>query len=513
MGEWNRRRRTQQIGFFIGPLLFAVMVLWPLPEGTFTKTIHDMGVTDPASVEKLSQGLQTVIGLTVLMVSWWITEAVPIPVTALLPGVLLPLLNVHGLSGGTVRAFTSTSAFHSYAHPVVYLFLAGFLLAAALTKHRLDRRLTLRLLTLGRIAERPPLVLAAMMTGTALISMWVSNTASAAIMLPLALGVGDRLVAAGSRAHVRVALLLGIAWSASIGGVTTLVGSPPNGIAVSILDQQGIAHIGFLDWLLIGLPVAVLLLPMAWLVLLWQFPLRTSEGHSDVAALFAEERARLGEWSPAERRTLGVFITAVILWGSRPFWERIAPEGIASRLAGWDVYEIGLLCAALLFFIPAGKPSGERLLDWSDAQRIDWGTLILFGGGLALSAAMFQTGMAQWLTQTIVAFMGTPPMWVLIAVAALFLNFLTEITSNTAVTSMMVPILVALGIELGANPLPLVLAATLNASMAFMLPVATPPNALVYGTGHISIGQMVRAGFRMNLLGWAAIMFVILVVR
>ncbi len=501
--------RAQRIGFLLGPALFAGIALWPLPDAAFSTAIARLGIEDPAGQLLLRDGIQSVLAVAALMVVWWVTEAVPIPVTALLPGVLFPLMRVHGVVGDSVVAFTSRSAFTPYAHPVVYLFLAGFIIAIALSKHGLDRRFTLRLLTLGDIARHPHRVVGALMLATALLSMWISDTAATAMMLPLALGVTNRL------AHdttLDTAALLSIAWAALIGGVATPIGTPPNGIAIGMLDQQGIASIGFLDWMRIGLPVTVILLPAGWLLIVRIFRLRGMESSGDEAsALLHRERAELGPWRAAELRTLIVFGATAFLWVSRPFWGAVVSEESLAALAGWDIYEIGLLAALTLFILPAESFAGPRLVAWTDAREIDWGTLILFGGGLALSAGMFQTGAAHWLVHVALAVVGTPSAWLLIAVAALLVNYLTEITSNTATTSMMVPILIAVALELGHGPLAVVVAVALSASMAFMLPVATPPNALVYGTGRVPIGTMIRAGFRMNLLGWLAIVTTILV--
>lgn len=501
------------VGLLVGPVLFLLILLQPVPESF----LQFSAVSAPDQAAQLARSMHIVSALLVLMVVWWLTEAIPLAATALLPAAVIPWWGIAGVNGGTVSDFTLKTIGSHYTHPVIFLFLGGFLLAGAMQKWGLDRRFTLWFLTRGTIAGDTRKILLGMMCVTAFLSMWISNTASAAIMLPLGLGVlslidGEK----GGGKRFATAMMLGIAWSASIGGVGTIIGTPPNGIALGILNTKmagdpSFQRITFLDWMSFGVPYVVLFIPVAWFVLLRLFPpaVRAIAGGKE---LLLRERLSLGPMSIGARRTLLVFGGAVVLWVSNPFWEQVFSPAAFERLRWVDEYVIGLCCGVALFLIPVSIRQGEFILSWEDSRCVDWGTLILFGGGIALSDAMFRTGLAPWIAHTCTSAFGIPSGMVLIAVTILFVDLLTEVTSNTAVTSMIVPIVISIGVDMGMNPVTVVVAAALAASMAFMLPVATPPNALVFGSGHVKLGDMIKAGAILDIVGWVFTFVIIVIV-
>ncbi|HEX9637668.1 MAG TPA: DASS family sodium-coupled anion symporter [Acidobacteriota bacterium] len=495
------------IGFVLGLSLFVLLILLP-PFDSFESSAEQRLAESDAELApaELAHSMQKVCALLVLMVVWWLTEAIPLPATALLPAALLPLLHVSGLHrGGAVELSLGAVVTH-YASPVIYLFLGGFLLAAAMRKWELDRRLTLWLLTRGRLADDARHILLAMMALSALLSMWISNTATTALMLPLGLGVLSSMGARAGQSRFGTALMLGIAWSASVGGIGTIIGTPPNGIALGILhaamsDRPDFVPIDFLDWMLFGVPYVVLFIPVIWAVLLKIFPpesLQISGGRQRLLSEFAA----LGPLNRGAAGTIAVFGLAAGLWVLMPFSAQLLPAALARQLAWLDEYAVGILAGTLLFLIPVELKQGKFLLDWSDTRFVDWGTLILFGGGIALSDALFKTGLAAWMAASFVGLFGTPSTLVLMFAVVLLVDLLTEVTSNTAVTSMMVPIVISVAAATGESPVALTIATALAASMAFMLPVATPPNALVYSTGFIELKDMVRAGAVLDILGW-----------
>jgi sodium-dependent dicarboxylate transporter 2/3/5 len=500
------RTITQRVGLILGLLVLIAIVAAP-NFSTFTN--HAAGrlkleATAPAVCE-LARGMQTTLAIMVIMIVWWVTEAVPIPVTALLPGLLLPLLHVTGTdSAGRPFVFDSSAAFASFASPVIYLFLAGFLLAAAMRRTGLDRRLTLGILSWNPMMRGPGTILFVIMVITGFVSMWMSNTATTAMMLPITVTILDQLGQRPGKSSFGVVLMLAIAWASSIGGVGTILGTPPNGIVVGILRRQGVADITFLQWLKLGMPVVVLNLIVGWAILMALHRPRLG----DTAAArrtVRQARDELGRLSRDELATLLTFGLVVVLWVSQPFWGRLFPGSIAERLSRVDEFEIGLLGALLLFIVPLDLRSWRTVLTWRDSRQVEWGTLILFGGGIALSEAVFRTGLAAWLGEAFVAWIGRPSPVVSLTLIVLLVVFLSEVTSNTALASMITPILLSLAPQLGLPPLILCVAGAFAASLAFMLPVGTPPNALVYASGYIRMSQMVRAGFLMNLAGCAVV--------
>lgn len=453
---------------------------------------------DAPEVTLLAAGAQRTLGLAGLMACWWATEAVPLPVTSLLPGFALPLLAVHGVEDGALFAYDSRRALSSYSAPVIFLFLAGFVLAAGLRRSGLDRRVALFVLTRPRIGRRPAGILLGVMAVTAVLSMWISNTATTAMMVPIALGIAGRVGGGDTEGSgFRVALMLGVAWAACLGGIGTLIGTPPNGIAVGVLADQAIADLSFLTWLGIGLPVAVICTLAAWALLIVLF--RPGSALSqDVGISLESERAAMGRWSVQEI-TVGVVMSlAALLWITQPVWERVVPLPAYVHLRHFDAYLIGLGCAVLLFIVPVDWRRWRAVLDWGDARHIDWGTLLLFGGGIALSRAIFDTRLADALCAGFVERLGHPPAWVAISAVALAVSLATQLTSNTALVAMVAPVLIGVAGPLGVDTTTLVVVAAVASSCAFILPVSTPPNALVYGAGQLRIGQMAGPGALMT---------------
>lgn len=503
MKKLNIRKFT---GFFLGIVVLLYIIFSPTPQTFHSFLINEYSDLDPSMIDEIAYGMKIVSGLLVLMIILWLTEAVPIPITALLPAIILPLFHVNGYYENQIYPFSGKNILANYANPIIYLFLSGFLIARSMQKWGLDKRLTYKILSIGNILNNPKLILLVMSLISAFLSMWISNTATTAMLLPLALGI-IKISKQEKDGNFAKAISLSIAYGASIGGVATIIGSPPNGIYVSILKTSGYGNINFLDWMKIGFPLSIILIQIMWLVLLVVFPMKDLT-ISNSKEFIKRLNEQLGRFSRGELYTTIGFIIVVLLWISNPFWDLFLPEKIAKRLAYFDENIIALFVAISLFFIPIKWKSNQFVLDWNDSKFIDWGTLILFGGGIALSDAMFKTGLAKWIAVSIIEIIGKPsPLIIVLAIVA-FIVFLTEVTSNTAVTSMMVPILLSISMGIGIDGKLLGIAAALSASMAFMLPVATPPNALVYGSGYIKISDMIKAGFILNIF---AIIFITLI--
>ena len=447
-----------------GLALFALFLLMPAPEG-------------------LSEEGWRVVAVASLMIVWWITEAIPVAATALLPLALFPLT-------GAVEMGPTAAP---YADPTIFLFMGGFMLAKAMQTWNLHRRIALSIV--ARTGSRQHHIVGGFMLATAFLSMWVSNTATTVMMLPIALSVAGLLAddagdEAGS-AKFALALLLGLAYSASIGGVATLIGTPPNALLAGSLSQAYGYDLGFGRWMLIGVPVAAIMLVISWL-LLTRIALRLPTHRIDGAErLIKEQVAALGRWSRPEIVVGIVFVTAALLWVFRSVLQGIIP--------GLNDAGIAIGAALILFLIPSGTKKGVALLNWETASRIPWGVLLLFGGGLSLAKAVAATGLDQWIGNAIGGFAGALPLIGIVLLVATVILLLTEFTSNTATAATFLPLLAALSENLGENPLMLAVPAALAASMAFMMPVATPPNALVFSSGKVTIPQMVRYGGWHNL--------------
>jgi sodium-dependent dicarboxylate transporter 2/3/5 len=457
-----RGSATRRAGLVLGPLALAATLLLPPPDG-------------------LSAAGWRAAGVGIWMAIWWMTEAMPIPVTSLLPLLVFPPLGVASMEG----------AASPYANPLIFLFLGGFLLALAMQRWGLHRRLALSVVR--AVGTRPRAIVGGFLTSTAIISMGVSNTATTMMMLPIGLSIAQLAPGGPGREeeeNFATALMLAIAYGSSIGGMATLIGTPTNALIAGFFAETYGVTIGFAQWLVVGLPVMLVGLPIAHLVLTRVvFPIRIRELAGGRELILGELR-RLGPISRPERRVALVFGLVAVLWVAQPLYR--------DRVPGVSDTGIAMLGALLLFLLPAGDDDGEPLLDWTTAESLPWGVLLLFGGGLSLAAAVAATGLAGWIGASLGGLAALPG-WAIVALAAGVVLLLTELTSNTATAAAFLPVMAALASGIGRNPLLLAVPTVLAASCAFMLPVATPPNAIVYGSGRVTIPQMARAGLVLNL--------------
>jgi sodium-dependent dicarboxylate transporter 2/3/5 len=441
-------------------------------------------LVDPSA---LSPAGRATAAVAAWMALWWLTEAVPLAATAMLPLALFPLLGV-----GDAR---ETAA--PYASSIVFLFLGGFLIGIAMQRCGLHRRIAL--LVLGLAGSDTRRLIGAFMLATALLSMWISNTATVIMLLPIAASLlgevrrGNGPPAPPGIEGVAAALMLGVAYAASIGGVATLIGTPPNLILAAFLRERYGIEVSMLQWLAVGLPFTVLMLPLAWLYVTRIVARGAPATLPGSRALFAQQRRALGPMSVAERVVLTVFLAAVCAWVLRP--QIVALTG----LQGLSDPVVAMTAALALFAIPVRLRPWTFALDWPSAKSLPWDVLLLFGGGLTLAAAIARHGVDGYLGSGIAGLGGASVLVVLLALTATVV-FLTEITSNTAVTATLLPVVAAAASALGLAPGPLLVAVALSASCAFMLPVATPPNAIVFSSGHVTITQMARAGLALNVL-------------
>lgn len=424
-------------------------------------------------------------GLAVWMALWWLSEAISIYVTALLPLAVLPLAGV--------RSMADTAG--PYAHPLIFLFLGGFILALALERWDLHRRFALFVLRLVGVSPRR--LVAGFMLAAALLSMWITNTATAIVMLPMALSIIALLPPSALRQRFGICLLLGIAYAASIGGIGTIVGTTPNLFAASFIRSELGYDISFAQWMSIGIPLVVVLLPLVWLLMtrvLLPLPDQLPGGQIDLDTAAAP-------WQRGAVLTLLIFAATALAWISLPLLNRLPGLGQLTDTG------VAVMAAIALFTLPVDVGRRQFLLDWETAVRVPWGVLLLMGGGLSLAAAIGGTGVTQLVAQSLAGMDRWSPLLVTLAIVALIV-FLTELTSNIATTTALVPMIAALGVALGMEPLKLVIPATMAASCAFMLPVATPPNAVIFGARLLSIPQMARVGFWVNLVAIVAVTLV-----
>lgn len=411
---------------------------------------------------------------------WWMTEAIPLATTALLPIILFPALGI-----GSVK---DTSV--SYAHPLIFLFLGGFLMARAIQRSGLSHRIAF--LTIRIAGGRAGMVIAGMMGVSAFLSMWISNTATAMIMMPIAVSVlAGRSGDVDGEDRVAPALMLGVAFAATIGGMASLIGTPPNALFAGFMADQYGVKIGFAEWMLVGLPVVVILLPLTWLLLV-KGP--AGIGPQNRRLDFGQNRHSLEPISSAEKRVAVIVALTAFLWLSRSLIDSVFPALALSDTT------IAIAAAILLFCVPNGDGARRALLTWDDAVKIRWDVLILFGGGLALAAAIGKTGLATWIGGGL-AQLGTMPTLAAVLIAAFVIVYLGELASNTAMAAVFLPVAGAAAVAMGESPLLFTLPIALSASIGFMLPVATPPNAIVYGTGHVTAKQMLKAGVILNPIG------------
>jgi len=462
------------IGLFLGPLSFALIFLLSSPDDLSQEGVAMMAATSWVAI-------------------WWITEAVPIAATSLLPLVLFPLLGIMGIKDTSI----------AYSDPMVLLYMGGFMIAVTIEKWNLHKRIALTIISI--IGTDLKKIILGFMVATAFLSMWISNTATALMMLPIAMAVVAQLGANLGETDVTQdkigqALMLGIAYSASIGGLATIIGTPTNIVLVGVVKELYQIDIGFAQWMMIGVPVAVGLLIICWVYLVkvaYPFPAIELPGGKEE---ISRQIHRLGKMSEEEKRVLLVFAAVSFCWMSRSFV-------LNDILPALDDTIIALAGALLLFLIPAGKGNKGKLLDWKTAEKLPWGILLLFGGGLTIAAGFQVTGLAQWIGVQFVL-LENFPFWIFLIAIIAAVNFLTEITSNTATASMILPILAAVALAMGVHPFVLMVSATMAASCAFMLPVATPPNAIVFGSGYLTIPDMMRTGVWMNIISIILLFFI-----
>ena len=473
--------RSTAYKLLAGPLL-AVLVYFILPE-TYLNSI--------GTQVALPEDARMVAAIATLMAVWWMTEATSVYATALLPLALFPLTGVADIK------MTATS----YGNPIVYLFLGGFILALALERWGLHKRLALNVLAM--VGANPRAIIGVFMAVSAVLSMWVTNTATTIMLLPVAVSViammpDDDLADGSANSPFALCLLLGIAYAASIGGMGTIIGTAPNVFVVSFLSEHLNREIGFLEWMRFAVPIVIIFVPITWFVLTYLiYPVDKKEV-AGAAKLLKSEQEKLQPLQRGEVLTLLIFLLTAAAWVSRPLLNQLEFAG-HQPLAGLTDSGIAIIAAISLFICPVNLRQGEFLMDWQTAAKLPWGLLILFGGGLALAARLSDSGFSEYLGNLSGSFTGLPD-WVIVLLLISIVVFLTELTSNTATTATFIPVFLAVAIGLQLPPLMLILPATLAASCAFMLPVATPPNAIIFGSGYLSISQMSRAGFWLNLV-------------
>lgn len=431
------------------------------------------------------------IGLTLWMVIWWLSEAVPIPATALLPIPLMPLLGIAD----------EKSVASQYASPLIFLFLGGFIIALAMQRWGLHTRIALTIVR--AVGASPAGLIGGMVCATGFISMWVNNTSTTIMMFPVGLSLLEYLKRVAPNdprlRNFSVAMMLAIAYSASIGGVGTLIGTAPNALMAGFMQQTYQQTITMSQWLWVGMPFVVVMLPVMWFMLTQViYPVRGLK-FEGAHLLIREELSALGRMTVPERTVLIVFLLAVVGWLVRE------PLSKATGLAISDSF-IAMSAALLLFVLPVSLARREFAIDWGTAEKLPWGVLLLFGGGLAIASAFESTGLAKWIGAHVSGLQ--VDLWVLVLVVAAIIIFLTELTSNTAVTATFLPVMGAVAVGLGHDPRWLVIPVAVSASAAFMLPVATPPNAIVFANPDLHVRDMARAGFLLNLftIAWVTLL-------
>ena len=484
--------RTRTLGLWLGAAAFLLLLLFPIDPGN-----------TPAS---------RLAAVALLMAIWWVTDAIPLFATALIPLVLYPLLGI--MSGGATAPI--------YFNSTIVLFLGGFMIALTMEKWNLHRRIALNII--HAVGGGPARIVLGFMVAAAFLSMWISNTATAVMMVPIGLAICLQIEseAGGDTAGTRrlsVGLMLGIAYGCTVGGLTTLVGTPPNLSFVRIFEIlfPEAPSIAFGQWLFMAFPVGLVMLVVAWVAITRVF-YRVPDGVTIDPGVVATERSRLGGVSFEERAVLGVFVATALLWVFRvdlqlgfltvPGWSRLLPDPSLV-----DDGTVAITLASVLFLIPARDRSqgATRVMGPDVIPRLPWNIVLLFGGGFALAAGFQETGLAQLVGSQFEA-LASLPTFVMILLVCAALTFLTEFTSNTATTEMVLPILASVAVVTGTHPLVLMIPATLSASCAFMMPVATPPNAIVFGSDRITVGEMARAGIVLNLVGVVVIAAVVFTV-
>ena len=456
---------SRVIGLVVGLALLAMTLFLPAPGG-------------------MGDAAWKAAGIMLLLAAWWSTEALPIPATSLVPIVLIPALGL-----GSVGQATAP-----YASPIIFLFIGGFVLGLAMQRWDLHKRISL--VTLLAVGSKPSQQIGGFMIATAFLSMWVSNTATAIMMLPIGLSVVSMLEKDDPVAvrKYSTALLLAIAYAASIGGIGTIIGTPPNALLVGYLAENHDIHIGFGQWMLLGVPISVSMLAVVWFLLTRKGFGLNAENNS--RELLQQQLNALGPMSKGEKLVGVVFLITAAAWIFQPL--------ISKTFAPWlNDTIIAIASAIIMFMIPVNREKGN-LMDWETASKMPWGVLLLFGGGLSLAAVITSSGLAIWIAESM-AVIGTMPTLVILLIITTVIIFLTEVTSNTATAAAFLPLMGALAMAQDVSPLLYAVPAAVAASCAFMMPVATPPNAIVFGTGHMRISDMINAGFKLNLAGVAIV--------
>jgi len=454
--SWNKKT----FGLLAGPLTFLAIYFFAHPAG-------------------LSKEALAVLAVTSWVAIWWITEAIQIEVTALLPVVLFPL------SGGL--SLTDTCA--SYGHKFIFLFIGGFILAIAIEKWNLHRRIALSIINL--VGTNLNYIILGFMVSTAFLSMWISNTATAVMMLPVGVAIIKQMGKGDDSKQFGKALMLSIAYAASIGGVATLIGTPPNIILAGIIEKTYSVELSFTQWFKIGFPISIVLLFICWKYLT-TFAFSFKNTQMEGGRSYIKEQLRsLGKMGFEESLVLIVFVVTALLWICRSVVLKLYIPALDDTI-------IAILAALVLFMLPA-KEKGKQLLEWKDAVKLPWGVLMLFGGGIAIAVAFDQSGLAGWIATQLSSLQGVH-LFMLLLLLVVSVNFLTEITSNLATASVLLPVLAPLALAMNIHPYVVMVGCTLAASCAFMLPVATPPNAIVFGSGYLTISDMMRAGIWLNVI-------------
>ena len=462
-----------------GPVLFLVVYLAPLPE-----TISPTG--------------QAVLASGVLMAAWWITETIPLGATALMPIVLFPLLGIQ----------STLALLPSYAHWFVYLVLGGFIIGAAMQRWGLHKRLALGIISV--IGATPSRTILGFMIATAFISMWVTNTATTVMMLPVAAAVVEHIrKTSGDKAveEIGPALMLAIAYSSSIGGTGTIIGTGPNGIFVTQASKLFGQQIDFITWLRIGIPAVVVLIPLTWLYIT-KFAFKMPPPTAAAAEVIEEERRALGPMSRGEKSVAVVFAMCALLWLTRrsvdiglftiPGWEVLMPKTADGKAMVSDT-TVAILGAILMFAIPVDIKKRQFVIDIKTAMNVPWEVLLILGGGIALAGGFASSGLSGWVADHAMVLKGLHPA-VIVLIVTLVITFVTELTSNTATSTICIPVLAYAAVGLGQHPYLFMLPCCLAVSMAFMLPVATPPNAIAFASGYVRARDMARTGFGLNLI-------------
>ncbi len=482
--RFDKIRKT--VGAIAGPL--CAIIIWMMP------------------IENLSEPAHHLLAVMSLIAIWWITEPVPIPVTSLLGPTLCTLLGIVSME----------DAFDDFANPMIFLFMGGFLLAKAMMVNNLDKRFAYGIISMKWVGDSPRRIFLAIGLACMLCSGWISNTATAAMMFPIALGlletIRETMAINGKTINLAsykyaTGLMLMTAYACSIGGVLTPIGTPPNIIMIGFLDSMApqAPNVTFFKWMIWGFVAMVLYFAITYVVLWRMFPADVKQ-ITGANKFISNKVAELGKWTRAQKNTLAAFIVAVVLWvapsvlslvyGSdsevMKFYDNHFPEAIAAMIGG-----------LLLFFLPVDFKKGKMTLSWKEGvEGIEWGTLLLFGGGLAMGAMMYQTGLSQWVGNGIKDLLGgNPSEWLFVGVFCITALLMAELTSHTASTNLIGPIAISTAVSVGLSPIPVAIGVALAASLGFMMPVSTPPNAIVYASGYVPITKMIKSGIIIDLIG------------